>query len=141
MPHIICIIYVMVAKIARNGCDRDRLRVSITSPMPKCPILKGKNYFGIGDVIDTRDLSLSQPFLAILATIAYLQNTSRITSRASFSDELIRLMIQSSVFPQKHVLEIQAHFSNRFRGHQTSFFGLWSQFIMLYQMIKSKFEI
>ena len=28
-------------------------------------------YFGIGDVIDTRDLSLSQPFLAILATIAY----------------------------------------------------------------------
>ena len=42
--------------------------------MPKCPILKGKNYlgyFGIGDVNDTRDLSLSQPFLAILATIAY----------------------------------------------------------------------
>ena len=28
-------------------------------------------YFGIGDVIDTRDLSLSQPFRAILATIAY----------------------------------------------------------------------
>ena len=45
----------MVAKIAKNGCDRDRSRVSII----------------IGDVIDTRDLSLSQPFLAILATIAY----------------------------------------------------------------------
>ena len=27
--------YAMVAKIARNGCDRDRLRASITSPMPK----------------------------------------------------------------------------------------------------------
>ena len=39
-----------------------------------CTILKGKNdlgYFGICDVIDARDLSLSQPFLAILATIAY----------------------------------------------------------------------
>ena len=50
------------------------LYYTITSPMPKCPILKGKNYlgyFGIGDVIDTRDLSLSQPFLAILATLAY----------------------------------------------------------------------
>ena len=65
--------YAMVAKIARNGCDRDRSRASMTSPMPKCPILKGENYvgyFGFGDVIDTRDLSLSQPFLAILATIA-----------------------------------------------------------------------
>ena len=64
----------MVAKIARNGCDRDRSRAPIMSPMPKCPILKGKNYlgyFGIGEDIDTRDLSLSQPFLAILATIAY----------------------------------------------------------------------
>ena len=28
-------------------------------------------HFGIGDVIDTRDLSLSQPFLAILVIIAY----------------------------------------------------------------------
>ena len=27
--------YAMVAKIARNCCDRDRSRVSITSPMPK----------------------------------------------------------------------------------------------------------
>ena len=90
-------------------------------------------YFGISDVIDSRGLSLSQPFLAILATIAYitfffqnfqwflifkkrwnstwknpmimispyLRNTSRITSWASFLDELIKLMIQSTVFPQK----------------------------------------
>ena len=28
-------------------------------------------YFGIRDVIDTRDLCLSQPFLAILERIAY----------------------------------------------------------------------
>ena len=64
----------MVAKIARNGCDRDRSHVSITSPMPKCPILKEKNYlghFGIADVFDTLGLFLSQPFPAILATFAY----------------------------------------------------------------------
>ena len=60
--------YATVAKIARNGCDRDRSQVLMTSPMPKY-----LGYFGIGDVIDTRDLSLSQPFLAILATIAYIE--------------------------------------------------------------------
>ena len=37
-------------------------------------------YFGIGDVIYTRDLSLSQPFLAILATIAYVENGREIQS-------------------------------------------------------------
>ena len=41
-------------------------------------------YFGIGDVIDTRDLSLSQPFLAILATIAYY-----ITNEDFIADEQI----------------------------------------------------
>ena len=36
--------------------------------------VRGKyvGYFDTGDVIDTRDLSLSQSFLAILVTIAYL---------------------------------------------------------------------
>ena len=48
--------------------------------------LKGKNYlgyFGIGDVIDTLDLSLSEPFLAILATIAYW-----LTVRSEFVKEV-----------------------------------------------------
>ena len=68
----------MVAKIARNGCDRDRLRVSIRSPMPKWPkyfFLFKMGYFGVGDINDARDLSLSRPFLAILATIAYILDT------------------------------------------------------------------
>ena len=50
-------------------------KLPITSPMPKCPIFKGKKYlgyFGIGDVIAARDLSLSQPFWDISATMAYI---------------------------------------------------------------------
>ena len=35
ISYTILLYYAMVAKIARNGCDRDMSRVSFTSPMPK----------------------------------------------------------------------------------------------------------
>ena len=42
---------------------------------------RGKmGYFGMGDVIDTRDLSLSQPSLAILVTIAYKVKVESLTA-------------------------------------------------------------
>ena len=48
--------YAEVAKMARQGCDRDKSPVWIYMRMPKWPNKKGKN--GIRMHIHTRDLSL-----------------------------------------------------------------------------------
>ena len=47
-------------------------------------------YFDIGDVIDTRDISLSQPFLDILAVIPY---TGSVIAFFESSSSLIEIAI------------------------------------------------
>ena len=73
----------ILASVTRFSLERDQMDVE----MPKCPIFghvlvtdakmphfKGKNemgHFGIGMHIHASDISLSQPFWGILATLVY----------------------------------------------------------------------
>ena len=79
----------------QNGCDRDRSIAWICIWMPKCPIFghnlvtdvkmphfkgeKEMGHFSIRIHIHASDLSLSQPFWGILATLVYHVDDIRMT--------------------------------------------------------------